>query len=97
MAIQVDMKTVLEKTRYMEAVGAPQTEDTKQTDGASSKRKTKKDNVLTDEDVERSLAAIKSGLATVSEGQDTVQEKYRELENEMKQLEADGELNYAQF
>lgn len=95
MAIQLDMKTVLEKTRYMEAVSAVG-EDAKQKEGAG-KRKGKKEHVLTDEDVERSLAAIKSGLATVSEGQDTVQERYRELEKEMKELSAEGELSYVRF
>ena len=73
----MDMKTVLEKTRYLAEV-----EPGKE----KSKRGTKKELVLTDEDIERSLSAIKSGLATVSEGQDTVQDKYKEIESEMKQL-----------
>lgn len=86
------MKTVLEKTRYMEAVAPPEDAQEKE---AGGKRRGKKDPALTDEDVERSLAAIKSGLATVSDGQDTVQERYKELEHELKELSAEGEIGYA--
>lgn len=52
--------------------------------------------MLTDDDIERSLSAIKSGLAT-ADGPDAVQDKYMEIEGEIKQLEDKGELDYAQF
>ena len=86
-AIQFDMKEVLEKTRYAEAVSGPE----------EGKRKGKKDHALTDEDIERSLAAIKSELATVSDGQDTVQGRYKEIEQEMKDLSAEGDAGLSQF
>jgi len=78
MAIQLDMKTVLEKTRYMEAITAAE-EAAKAKDGGG-KRKAKREQALTDEDVERSLSAIKSGLATM-DGQDSVQERYKDIES----------------
>ena len=58
----MDMKTVLEKTRYLTEMEANASGKDKKKRGAS------KDLVLTDEDIERSLSAIKSGLATWSEG-----------------------------
>ena len=63
----MDMKTVLEKTRYLAEMEAAVSGRDK------NKRGITKELVLTDEDIERSLSAIKSGLATWSEGQDTVQ------------------------
>ena len=66
LAIQMDMKTVLEKTRYVaEVVTDP---DQKVAQGSKGKRTHSKDPGLSEEDIERSLATIKSGLATVSEG-----------------------------
>ena len=48
----------------------------------------KKELALTDEDIERSLSAIKSGLATV-DGRDSVQEKYNEIGDELKKMKID--------
>lgn len=59
------MRTVLEKTRYLADIEA---EDGAQITGNKKKKSLKKETALTDEDIERSLAAIKSGLATVSDG-----------------------------
>jgi hypothetical protein len=61
------MRAVLEKTRYMADVEAEEGA-TGAAKGKGKKRGLKKEHVLTDEDIERSLAAIKSGLATVSDG-----------------------------
>jgi hypothetical protein len=69
LAIQMDMKTVLEKTRYLaEVVADPAMPDQKAAQGGKGKRAHSKDPGLSEEDIERSLATIKSGLATVSEG-----------------------------
>ena len=40
--------------------------------------------MLTDEDIERSLHAIKSGLATLSDGKDSLQERYEQIGVELK-------------
>lgn len=95
MAIQMDMKAVLEKARHMQAVAADA--EIAQQKAAGGKRKVQKEQALTEEDVARSLSAIKSGLATVSDGADTVQERYKEIEDEILQLKDDGELRYKEF
>lgn len=84
LAIQMDMKTVLERGRLLAEGGDP---DEKK----AGKRSLQKEyGQLTEEDIERSLATIKSGLATVSEGQDSAQEKFRQIEAEMLLLPDDG-------
>jgi len=84
LAIQVDMQSVLERLRAQEEEG-PDASALK-----GGKRSLRKDTgALTDEDIERSLATIKSGLATVTEGQDSVQEKFREVEAEVQDLPGD--------
>lgn len=90
LAIQMDMKTVLEKTRYMAEVVADPAE--KGTQGGKGKRSQPKEQGLTEEDVERSLATIRSGLATVDEAQDVAQGKYKEIEQAMKQMQDDDQI-----
>jgi hypothetical protein len=72
LAIQMDMRTVLEKTRYLAEVEDNEKNNNLAQGRAGKKVVLKKDLALTDEDIERSLSAIKSGLATVSEGKDSV-------------------------
>lgn len=84
LAIQKDMKTVLEKTRYVNEMKADKLLATK---GASLREQQTDNKELTDEQIERSLSAIKSGLATISNGADSVQERYAEIEDEIAQLD----------
>jgi hypothetical protein len=93
LAIQIDMRNVLEKTRYLAEVEAEEGAGGG-VKGRGQKRGLKKETALTDEDIERSLAAIKSGLATVSDGQDTVVERFNEIGEELKLLEKGGELEF---
>jgi hypothetical protein len=66
----MDMKIVLEKTRYIaEVVTDP---EKKLLQGKGKKSAVSKEPGLSEEDIERSLATIKSGLATVGEGQGAV-------------------------
>ena len=85
LAIQMDMKTVLEKTRYLTEMEALEAKAAAARSGEASSKKKKlaKEHVLTDDDIERSLSAIKSGLAT-ADGPDAVQDKYMEIEGEIK-------------
>ena len=81
LAIQKDMKAVIEKTRYANEVKNDRLIESK---GKIEKEENKE---MTDEEIARSLSAIKSGLATVSEGADSVQERYAEIEEEIRKLE----------
>jgi hypothetical protein len=90
LAIQMDMKTVLEKTRYQAEVYLDEAEKRKAQSLRGKKKLVKE--TLTDEDIERSLATIVSGLATISEGPDSLQEKVKEVEDEVRQLADHGEL-----
>lgn len=90
------MRNVLEKTRYLADVEAEEGAGGG-VRGRGQKRGLKKETALTDEDIERSLAAIKSGLATVSDGQDTVVERFNEIGEELKQLDTGGELEFKEF
>ena len=65
----MDMKAILEKTRSIRDA-----EDTqkRRTLAQGKKLELKKDaTALTEEDIEKSLATIRSGLATVTEGPET--------------------------
>lgn len=73
LAIQMDMKAVLDRTREVEGAKGFVQRDTH--------------SQLTEEDIERSLVTIKSGLATVmTEGKDSAQEKFKQVEAEIEQL-----------
>ena len=71
-AIQVDMKTCLEKIRNAAVANIDK--------ALEERKKSKDEKVLTDEDIERSLAAIKSGLAAYSENTDLVQERFEAID-----------------
>ena len=76
LAIQMDMKTVLEKTRFQGEKGDP---NEKRVWTKAGKRVIEKDThgPLTEAEIERSLATIKKSLSTVPETAEVVQEKHR--------------------
>ena len=80
----MDMRTVLEKTRYLHEIESREANKKLADSNVGKKAKLKKDQVLTDEDIERSLSAIKSGLATLSDGKDSIQERYEQIGEELK-------------
>jgi hypothetical protein len=71
LAIQVDMKSVLERLRSEELA------EPGQVTGLGKKTLRKDYGPLTDDDIERSLATIKSGLASVTDDRDVVEERLK--------------------
>ena len=84
LAIQMDMKTVLDKTRKLVTQGDP---NAPKVIGASGKQLAERDSgALTEEDIARSLAAIKSSLTTVKEAPSTAEEAFTFIVDQSRQL-----------
>ncbi len=75
LAIQADLKTALDETRYLP------TTDPKGGEGQMNTR------ALTDEDIQRNLDAIKAGLVEASGGGDLKEEEVEEVEKEEKKYD----------